>query len=69
MDEQINPECEQDTLVVNRAELSVLIISSPGPRGNEKRCTSFMGPPKTVVYRLTNPELESIGLGEKGKKK
>ena len=53
MDEQVTPECEQDLLVMNRAERSAIIISSPGPRGDEKHCKDFMGPPKTVVYRLT----------------
>jgi len=69
MDEQIDPDCEQDTLVINRVDRSVVIISSPGPRGNEKRCTGLMGQPKTVVYRLTSPQLETIGSGEKGEQK
>jgi hypothetical protein len=67
MEEVTVPECEQETLVINRAEQSVLIMSSPGPHGNEKRCTDFMGPPKTVVYRLANPQLEKIESKGKGK--
>jgi hypothetical protein len=67
MDEQIDPECETDTLVVNRVEQSVLTISSPGPGGSEKRCTNMMGQPKTVVYRLTNPELDSLEPEKKAK--
>ncbi|MGH9512143.1 MAG: hypothetical protein ACRD2U_08395 [Terriglobales bacterium] len=53
MDESSDRECEQDTLVLNRVEKSAISISSPGPHGNQKDCTSFIGPPKTVVYRLT----------------
>jgi len=68
MDEQIDPDCEQDTLVINLVEQSAITISSPGPKGNEKRCTEQMGPPKTVVYRLANPELEkALGSGKNGR--
>jgi hypothetical protein len=48
----VNPGCEEVTLVINRVERSVLLMSSPGPMGSQKRCTGNMGPPKTVVYRL-----------------
>lgn len=53
-DESADPQCEQDTLVLNRVERSAIIINNPGPRGNEKGCLALMGPPKTVVYRLTD---------------
>ena len=58
MDESATLGCEQNTLVLNRVERGTMLISSPGPRGNEKRCTNYMGPPKTVIYRLIDPEME-----------
>jgi hypothetical protein len=47
-------ECEFDTLVLNRVEGSVSILSTPGPAAATKICE---GPfkavrPKTVVYKL-----------------
>ena len=66
MDEITDPACEKDTMVINIGEQSVIVISSPGPKGNEKRC----GAPKTVVYRLTYPELQKTldsGKNEKPK--
>ncbi len=47
-------ECEIDTLILNRVEGSVSMLSAPGPAAATKVC---MGPsgtikPKTVVYKL-----------------
>lgn len=47
-------ECEVDTLMLNRVEGSVSMLSAPGPAAATKVC---MGPggiikPKTVVYKL-----------------
>jgi hypothetical protein len=47
-------ECEFDTLILNRVEGSVSMLSAPGPGAATKVC---MGPggiikPKTVVYKL-----------------
>jgi hypothetical protein len=47
-------ECEIDTLILNRVEGSVSMLSTPGPAAATKVC---MGPsgtikPKTVVYKL-----------------
>jgi hypothetical protein len=68
MDEQFAPDCEQDTLVINRVDQSTVIISSPGSRGNEKHCTGFMGEPRTVMYRLLYPEMDTV-VGSSSKKK
>jgi hypothetical protein len=65
MDEALDSECEQDTLLVNLVEQSATLISSPGPQGNEKHCTNFIGPPKTVVWRLINPEMDKLINREK----
>jgi hypothetical protein len=69
MDEITWPDCEQNTLVINRVERSAVVISSPGPRGNEKQCTGIVGQPKTVVYRLAYPEMDKLGAAAKGKQK
>lgn len=68
MDENFASQCEQTTLVINRVDRSAMLISSPGPKGNDKQCTGLMGTPKTVIYRLSFPEKDSlIGLRNKGK--
>jgi hypothetical protein len=46
-------ECEIDSLLLNRAEGSVSMLSVPGPAATEKRCNPFGDPKaKTVVYSL-----------------
>jgi len=44
-------ECEIDTLILNRVEGSVSMLSTPGPAAATKACTGIMKP-KTVVYKL-----------------
>jgi hypothetical protein len=44
-------ECEIDTLMLNRVEGSVSMLSTPGPAAATKVCTGIMKP-KTVVYKL-----------------
>ena len=44
-------ECEIDTLLLNRAEGSVSMLSTPGPAAATKGCTGIMKS-KTVVYKL-----------------
>jgi hypothetical protein len=44
-------ECEIDTLLLNRAEGSVLMLSVPGPAAQSKLCLGIMKP-KTVVYKF-----------------
>lgn len=44
-------ECEIDTLLLNRAEGSVSMLSTPGPAAATKACMGIMKP-KTVVYKL-----------------
>jgi hypothetical protein len=44
-------ECEIDSLLLNRAEGSVTMLSVPGPAATEKRCASTLKP-KTVMYSL-----------------
>jgi hypothetical protein len=44
-------ECEIDTLLLNRSEGSVSMLSVPGPAAAAKGCTGIMKP-KTVVYKL-----------------
>jgi hypothetical protein len=44
-------ECEIDTLLLNRAERSVTMLSTPGPAAATQRCMGIMKP-KTVVYKL-----------------
>jgi hypothetical protein len=58
--EQINAEgentklepCERDSYIINRMDQSVLMISSPGPMSDRQNCKAWMGPPKTIVYKL-----------------
>jgi hypothetical protein len=50
-------ECEIDTLLLNREEASVSMLSVPGPAATTKRCEGIMKP-KTVLYKL------QIGLPE-----
>lgn len=47
-------ECEVDTLMLNRVEGSVSMLSAPGPAAATKVCQGPMGTikPKTVVYKL-----------------
>jgi len=44
-------ECEIDTLLVNREEASVSMLSTPGPAATSKACETLLKP-KTVMYRL-----------------
>ena len=44
-------ECEIDTLLLNRVEGSVSMLSVPGPAAATKACMGIMKP-KTVVYKL-----------------
>jgi hypothetical protein len=44
-------ECEIDTLMLNRVEGSVSMLSTPGPAAATKGCMGIMKP-KTVVYKL-----------------
>jgi hypothetical protein len=44
-------ECEIDTMILNRVEGSVSMLSTPGPAATTKACTGIMKP-KTVVYKL-----------------
>jgi hypothetical protein len=44
-------ECEIDTLLLNRAEGSVSMLSVPGPAAATKVCLGVLKP-KTVVYKL-----------------
>jgi hypothetical protein len=44
-------ECEVDTLLLNRVEGSVSMLSTPGPAAATKGCMGIMKP-KTVVYKL-----------------
>jgi hypothetical protein len=46
-------ECEIDTLILNRVEGSVSMLSAPGPAAATKPCMGFTGTkPKTVIYKL-----------------
>ncbi len=40
-----------DTLLLNRVEGSVSMLSAPGPAATTRGCTGFPKP-KTVVYKL-----------------
>jgi hypothetical protein len=44
-------ECEIDSLLLNRAEGSVSMLSVPGLAAATKRCLGVMQP-KTVIYKL-----------------
>ena len=44
-------ECEIDTLIMNRVEGSVSMLSAPGPAAATKVCMGIVKP-KTVVYTL-----------------
>jgi hypothetical protein len=44
-------ECEVDTLLLNRSEGSVSMLSVPGPAATTKRCLGIVKP-KTVIYKL-----------------
>ena len=46
-------KCEEDSLIINRAEQSTLLVASPGPDADKKVCTDIMGNAKTVIYQLT----------------
>jgi hypothetical protein len=43
--------CEQDSLLINRADASVSMLSNPGPAAATVRCQQVMKP-KTVIYKL-----------------
>ena len=45
-------ECEIDTLLLNRVEGSVSMLSAPGPAATTKVCLGIIKNPKTVVYKL-----------------
>jgi hypothetical protein len=45
-------ECEIDSLLLNRSEGSVSMLSVPGPAAAMKGCLGIVGKPKTVVYKL-----------------
>ncbi len=45
-------ECEVDTLMLNRVEGSVSMLSAPGPAAATKVCMGIIQKPKTVVYKL-----------------
>lgn len=53
-DEIADPQCEQERLILNRVEQKAILISSPGPMADKKSCTTLMGSPKTVLYKLTD---------------
>jgi hypothetical protein len=44
-------ECEIDTLLLNRVDGSVSMLSAPGPAASAKGCTALMTS-KTVMYTL-----------------
>lgn len=44
-------ECEVDSLLLNREDASVSMLSVPGPAATTKACEGLMKP-KTVMYRL-----------------
>ena len=44
-------ECEIDTLILNRVEGSVSMLSTPGPAAATPFCTALIKP-KTAVYKL-----------------
>lgn len=44
-------ECEIDTLILNRVEGSVSMLSTPGPAAAAEPCIGIMKP-KTIVYKL-----------------
>jgi hypothetical protein len=44
-------ECEIDSLLLNRAEASVSMLTVPGPRATTKACLGVMKP-KTVIFKL-----------------
>jgi hypothetical protein len=44
-------ECEIDSLLLNRAEASVSMLSVPGPAATTKACVGIVKP-KTVIYKL-----------------
>jgi hypothetical protein len=56
-------ECEIDSLLLNRAEASVSMLSVPGPGAASKVCGSLMKP-KTVIYKL---ELGALGIVQRDK--
>jgi hypothetical protein len=45
-------ECEIDTLILNRVEGSVSMLSTPGPAAATKACMHIIKDLKTVVYKL-----------------
>ena len=59
-------ECEIDTLLINRVDASVSMLSVPGPAAATKGCAAVWYPkkPKTVMYTL---ELGTPGVPQSQK--
>jgi hypothetical protein len=51
MEDRFEP-CEKDSYVINKVDRTVLMISSPGPRGDSSGCMGVLGKPKTIVCKL-----------------
>jgi hypothetical protein len=49
---KLPPRCEQDSLLINRADASVVLIASAGADAGKEVCTALFGKPKTVTYEL-----------------
>ena len=45
-------ECEIDSLLLNREDASVAMLSVPGPEATAKGCEAILEKPKTVMYKL-----------------
>lgn len=50
--EEQKGDCEEETLLINRADASVSLISKPGPLADSSSCKVGGMKPKTVLYRL-----------------
>ncbi len=44
--------CEIDSVILNRAAESAVLLTAPGPKSNEPSCKGVLGSPRTVVYEL-----------------
>jgi hypothetical protein len=44
--------CEIDSVILNRAAESAVLLTAPGPKANEPGCKGVLGSPRTVVYEL-----------------
>ena len=51
--ERNDDPCERNTLILSKLDRSVLLVSSPGRRGDSEACGTTLGKPKTVIYRLS----------------